>query len=80
MADNDLNSYRKTPPESEAEWQEYHRNMQRVNLMWPLVKPIHAFVSNLKAWAAIIAFFILFRSTEVSALLEKISKWAGFGK
>ena len=77
MADDDLKSYRKGPPESEDEWQRLYRSMRRADMMWPVVKPVQAFVVNIKAWVLIIAFLAVMRRTEVVAALDALSSWAG---
>lgn len=80
MADEDLHSYRKTAPESEEEWQRFHRAVNRADMMWPIVKPVQAFVVNIKAWLAIVAFLAIMRRTEVIAALDALSSWAGGAK
>jgi len=77
---DDLHSYRKTAPESEEEWQRFHRAVNRADMMWPVVKPVQAFVVNIKAWLAIVAFLVFMRRTEVIAVLDALSSWLGGSK
>ena len=62
------------------EWEEHKKAVHHVKLMWPIVKPVQAFVVNIRAWLAIVAFLAIMRRTEVMAALDAGSSWAGGSK
>ena len=45
---DDLNIHKKIPPETETEWQHFHRSVWRMEQAWPIVGPIVAIVTNWK--------------------------------
>jgi len=73
MADDDLHTYRKTPPETDEDWQKLHRSMARADKAWIVTGPISAFAENRKAWAFGIMMFLLLQRNELPALLEMIT-------
>jgi len=77
MADDDLHTYRKTPPESDEDWQRLHRAMSRADKAWIVTGPASAFAENRKAWAFGLVLFLLLRRNELPALFEMIT---GAGK
>lgn len=72
MADDDINTYRKTPPESPEEWQMVWRAVDRANKSWIVTGPMSAFAEYRKAWAAVVfvVTFLMLRKGELPAVVE----------
>ena len=77
MANDELHKYRKTPPETDEDWQRLHRALDRADKAWIVTGPMSAFAENRKAWAFGLALFLLLRRNDLPALLEMIP---GVGK
>ena len=75
MADDDLHSYRKTPPETDEDWQRLHRSMARADKSWIVTGPMSAFAEYRKAWAfaVFIVTFLMLRKGELPAVIELLT-------
>jgi plasmid replication initiation protein len=76
MADGELHRYRKTPPETDEDWQRLHRSLDRADRAWIVTGPMSAFAEHRKAWATAIGIttFLMLRKGELPALMEFISR------
>ena len=68
---DDLDTRRKDPP-TEKEWPGIWEAIDRAEKMWPIVGPIHAAVTNWRAWVAIAALVAYIRGEEIIAAILKI--------
>jgi hypothetical protein len=67
------NVYRKTPPESDEDWEAFWKAVDQSNKSWVVVGPVYAIVANWKAWLAGLAFFALMQRSEFIALLDMLT-------
>lgn len=73
MADDDLRHFPKGPPETEEDWQRFHRAMYRSDRSWIVTGPQVAFVTNWKAWIFGLSMLILLQRSEVVALVDMLT-------
>jgi hypothetical protein len=69
MTDDDPTG-RKTPPDLPSEWAYLWKGAQLAHAAWPIVRPIHAFVTNWKAVAAGVIFLVWVNRPEIIAALS----------
>lgn len=67
----DKKSRRETPPE-EREWADIWEAIDRSNMAWIIVGPIHAVVSNWKALAAIAAVVVWLNNDKIISALSTL--------
>lgn len=63
---------RTKPPETADEWAYLWRGAHRANVSWPIVGPVHAFVTNWKAWMIGVLFLLWINRPEVLAAITLI--------
>ena len=73
MADEDLHTYRKAPPDTDEDWQRLHRAMDRADRSWIVTGPMSAFAVTWKAWVFALSLMLILRRTEVDALLDMMA-------
>ena len=78
MMDNDeLQTYRKTAPDTPEEWQGFWRAKARADRAHIVTGPAVAFAVNWKGWLWAVGLFFILRRNELPALLDMIT---GAGK
>ncbi len=76
MPDDELRKYRKTPPETDEDWQRLHRALDRADKSWIVTGPMSAFAEYRKSWALVVGVvtFLMLRKGELPAILEMIAQ------
>ena len=77
MADDELHKYRKTPPETDEDWQRLHRALDRADKAWIVTGPAAAFAVNWRGWAFALGLLLVLRRNELPAILDMLT---GAGK
>lgn len=67
-------SVRKTPPETEAEWQYVWAGMSFVYFIRPVIGPVVSFLRSWKAIAIALSGAMAFKWTQIVAVLEMLMK------
>lgn len=68
---DDLETRRKEPPK-EHEWPGIWEAIEKSDKMWPIVGPIHAAVTNWKAWLAIAGVVAFIRGEEIITAIIRL--------
>jgi len=71
MSEDDITG-RSTPPKTPEEWAYIWRGARWGHASWVIVGPLHAFITNWKAWVAGILFLLWINRPEVLAALSVV--------